>query len=833
MPGAPTPPLPVPAQPPSVPASPAGGSPITSTYRLQLTPEFGFDAAADVVAYLADLGVSHLYCSPWLQASAGSRHGYDVTDHRHVNAELGGEEGLSRLHAACVAAGLGIVLDIVPNHASVAAPESANPAWWEVLRDGPGSRQAGWFDIDWNGRDNPGKVLVPVLGRSLADCVAAGELIVDGDLLRYYDHVLPLARGTEQLPVPELLAAQHWRLCDWRVGGEELNYRRFFDVTTLAGLRVEDPEVFAATHRRILASVADGTVQGLRVDHPDGLADPQGYLARLAAAAGGCWTVVEKILEPGEPLPPDWACHGTTGYDALNRITGVFIDSAGEEPLTRLHDEVTGSASRWPTVATEAKRQVVSTVLAAELNRLTELVVQAAWALPAYRDLTRRGLRGALEELLAQFRSYRAYIRPGEPPADQVRAVVSGAAGRASAARPALSDDIRAVAALVLCGPDELVVRFQQTCGPVMAKGVEDTAFYRYGRLLALNEVGGDPGQFGAPLEDFHAAAVDTQLHWPLTMTALSTHDTKRSEDVRARLVLLSEDAPRWERVVTRMLALAGKYAGPAGPDRATQYLMMQTLIGAFPIEADRLTAFMAKATREAKLQTSWTAPDEAYDQAVQSYVKDVLADAAVMATAEKYAGELTEPGRVTVLAMKLLQLTMPGTPDTYQGSELWDLSLVDPDNRRRVDFGERARLCAALGRAGAPAPRLDDSGAAKLHLVRGALRLRRARPELFGADSGYEPLEVGGSAAAHVVAFARGGPGGQSVTVVPRLVLGLRQAGGWKDTAVLLPPGEWTDVFTGRRHGSPDSPASSAYLLKLLRDFPVALLVASDAAGD
>ncbi len=809
------------------------GPPLTSTYRLQLTPEFGFDAAAEVAPYLSDLGVSHLYCSPWLQASTGSQHGYDVVDQRRINAELGGEEGLARLHEACEAAGLGIVLDIVPNHASVAAPESANPAWWDVLRGGPQSPYAGWFDIDWNGRDNPGKVLVPVLGQSLAACMDAGELVVEGDRLRYYDHVLPLAAGTEKLPLPELLSAQHWRLCHWRVGGEELNYRRFFDVTTLAGVRVEDPDVFAATHRRVLASVADGTVQGLRVDHPDGLADPQGYLARLSEAARGCWVVVEKILEHGEELPSDWACSGTTGYDVLNRITGVFIDPAGEEPLTRLYDEVTGTATRWPTVATDAKRQVVTTVLAADTSRLTELVVRAAWSSPAYRDLTRRGLRSALEEVLTQFDVYRAYIRPGERPTAHAEAVVTAAAERALAARPEYSDDIRAVAALVLTGPTELVTRFQQTCGPVMAKGVEDTAFYRYGRLLALNEVGGDPGRFGMPADDFHAAAIDTQSRWPLTMTTLSTHDTKRSEDVRARLALLSEDAPRWERVVTRMLSLANKYAGPAGPDRATQYFAMQTLIGAYPINAERLGGHLEKATREAKLHTSWTAPDEAYDQALRSYVKDVLADGGVMAAAEKYAAELTEPGRVNALAQKLLQLTLPGVPDTYQGSELWDLSLVDPDNRRQVDYGERARIVSALDRTGATTPRVDDSGVAKLHLVRKTLQLRRARPELFGVESGYEPLEVGGSAAAHVVAFARGGPGGQAVTVVPRLVLGLRQAGGWKDTAVVLPPGEWIDVFTGRRHGSADSPVSSAYLLKLLRDFPVALLVASDTAGD
>ena len=817
----------------------AAGPALTGTYRLQLTPDFGLFAAAEIVPYLASLGVSHVYCSPWLQATSGSRHGYDVTDHTRINSELGGEEGLVRLQEACAEAGLGIVLDIVPNHSSVAAPESANAPWWEVLRDGPDSAYASWFDIDWESIDNPGKVLVPVLGQSLAECLAAGELKVEGDRLRYYDHVLPLAEGTAKLPLEDLLQAQHWRLCHWQVGSEELDYRRFFDVTTLAGVRVEDPEVFAATHRRILASVADGTVHGLRVDHPDGLADPQGYLARLAEATRGSWVVVEKILEQGEELSPEWACNGTTGYDVLNRLTGVFIDPAGEEPLSRLHEELTGMDSRWPTVATNAKRQVVRSVLAAELNRMTELLVRAAWARPVYRDFTRRGLRTALEEILAQFDVYRAYVRPGQRPQAEATDALGRAAGRATTALPERADEIKAVAELVLTGPEELVVRFQQTCGPVMAKGVEDTAFYRYSRLLALNEVGGDPGEFGLSVADFHTAAAATQASWPQTMTTLSTHDTKRSEDVRARLVLLSEDSRRWSRIATRTLAAAQKYVGPAGPDPALQYFALQTLVGAHPISVERFTAYLEKATREAKVHTSWTAPDDAYDQSVREYAEGILGDSGLMGAIADYAAELTEPGRVNGLAQKLLQLTIPGIPDTYQGSELWDLSLVDPDNRRPVDFGERARLVAGLDRRDATTPRIDDSGAAKLHLLRCALRLRRAHPELFGPAADYVPLQVSGSAAAHVMAFSRGptteadGLSSRVITVVPRLVLGLRQAGGWKDTAVDLPPGEWTDVFTGRHHGDKSGQETSAYLLKLLRDFPVALLAPAQAAGD
>jgi (1->4)-alpha-D-glucan 1-alpha-D-glucosylmutase len=812
------------------------GPPITATYRLQLTPEFDLDAAAAVVPYLADLGVSHVYCSPWLQASPGSRHGYDVTDHSRINPELGGEEALSRLHEACAAHGLGIVLDIVPNHASIAAPQSANPAWWEVLREGPTSSYASWFDIEWESPDNPGKVLVPVLGRSLHACLERGELVVEGETLRYYDHVLPLAPGTAGLTLPELLDAQHWRICHWTVGSDELNYRRFFDVSTLAGLRAEDPDVFAATHRRVLASVADGTVSGLRVDHPDGLADPQGYLARLSEAARGCWIVVEKILERGEPLPAQWACNGTTGYDALNMITGLFVDSAGEEPLTDLYDELTGTAQRWPSVATAAKRQVVQTVLTPELNRLNDLLVHAAWQRHAYRDLTRRGLRSALEELLTQVDVYRAYVRPGERADATAQATVARAAEAASGALPERADEIAAAADLVLHGPAELVTRFQQTCGPVMAKGVEDTAFYRYGRLLALNEVGGDPGHFATEVEDFHAAAALQQTRWPLTMTTLSTHDTKRAEDVRARLVLLSEDHRRWGRVAAKLMKAAAKHAGPAGPEPAMQYFVLQTLIGAYPIDADRLGAYAEKASREAKLHTSWTAPDPAYDAALAAYVAGILGDRTLMQAVQEYSSELVEPGWVNALAQKLVQLTMPGIPDTYQGSELWDLSLVDPDNRRPVDFGRRAMFAASLARSrgqNSGVPRVDDTGAAKLHLVRSTLRLRRARPGLFGPDAEHVPLPVSGAAAEHVLAYARSAPNGQAITVVPRLMLGLRQAGGWKDTSVTLPPGEWTDVFTGRRHGGSTSAESNTYLLKLLRDFPVALLVAGDATEE
>jgi len=754
-----------------VPPSPARVP--VSTYRLQLTPQFGFDAAAAAVPYLADLGVSHVYCSPWLQAAPGSTHGYDVVDHDHVNAELGGEAAHARLLAACRAAGLGIVLDVVPNHAAVSEPESQNAAWWSLLAGGPDSAAARWFDVDWQAQ--AGRVLVPVLGGPLADVLAAGELRLDGDRVRYYSHEVPIAPGTT---VPgdlgATLAAQHYRLAFWRTAGEELNYRRFFDVTTLAGLRVEDPEVFDATHRLILEQVRSGVLDGLRIDHPDGLADPEGYLRRLADATDGIWTVVEKILEPGEDLPATWACAGTTGYDVLNRLTGLFVDPAGEEPLTRLYGELTREPTSYDEVVETCKRLVVDRVLAAEVNRLTALLVAAA---PEEGDHTRRALREALVEVLVGFDVYRAYVTPGREPDAAALERVGHAAAAARAARPDLGRDIDVVAELILRGPAELVVRFQQTCGPVMAKGVEDTAFYRYHRLDALNEVGGDPGRFSVGVAGFHEACAAAQRDWPLGMTTLSTHDTKRSEDVRARLVLLSEDPRGWAGRAARLLALAEPHA--VGVDRNAQYLLLQTLVGAWPLPADRAVAYLEKASREAKQRTSWTDPDSAYDEALAGLVRAVLADEGFVGVLTGYVGELDPAARTVGLAQKLIQLTMPGVPDVYQGTELRALSLVDPDNRRPVDYAERARQ---LG--------LGEKADGKLRVTTAALRLRREHPEWFGADATYAPLDAGNRA----LAFTRAGA---VVVVAPVRALAV-QRNGYGDAAVDLPPGRWTDRLGG-----------------------------------
>lgn len=734
----------------------------SSTYRLQLTPSFGFDAAAAVVPYLADLGVSHVYCSPWLQAAPGSLHGYDVVDHSRVNAELGGPDAHARLVAAVRAAGLGMVLDIVPNHMAVGEPESQNAQWWGLLREGRGSTYDSWFDVDWDAQG--GRVLVPVLGTPRDE--VGDALRRDGDRLRYYDHEAPLP------------AEEHYRLADWHVANDELNYRRFFDVTSLAGIRVEDPAVFEASHALVLAQVRDGVLDGLRIDHPDGLADPAGYLDRLAAASGAVWTVVEKILEPGEDLPAGWATAGTTGYDVLNRVVGLFVDPGGEQPLTGLWQRLSDELAPYADVVTACKRLVVDRVLGAEVARLVRLLRAAV---PAGSDVTDRGLHDAVVELLVGFDVYRAYVTPGvEPPPESV-ARVSHALEAAVVAAPGRAREIRLVADLVLRGPAELVTRFQQTCGPVMAKGVEDTAFYRYHRLDALNEVGGDPGRFGVGLKEFHDACAAAQASWPMSMTTLSTHDTKRSEDVRARLVLLSEDAAGWAEVAARLLSALEPHATATGRavDGGTQYLLLQTLVGTWPISADRASAYLEKACREAKLHTSWTEPDAGYDAAVQHLVHAGLADPVVIAELDGYVAELAPAALATSLAMKLVQLTMPGVPDVYQGSEWVTLDLVDPDNRRPVDYDARRTSLA-------------DGSDPKQAVVAAALRLRSAHPAWFGAEGAYQPLDAGPSA----VAFIRAGA---AITVVPRLALGVQRRRGHAGATLAMPPGVWRDRLRGR----------------------------------
>ena len=748
-----------------------------STYRLQLHAEFTFADAAEVVPTLARLGVTHLYLSPVLAHSPGSPHGYDVVDHDRVDPELGGREGLAALATTAHAHGLRLLVDIVPNHMSVAPPQDLNRAWWSVLRDGPNATTAHWFDIDWAA--GSGRVLLPVLG-SPEDAPER-----DGDVLRYHEHVLPADDS-------------HYRAVHWR---QPPNYRRFFDITTLAGLRVEDEEVFEATHRLLLELHAAGLVDGFRVDHPDGLANPRDYLERLSHASGGAWTVVEKILEPDEHLPGEWVCAGTTGYDAIRLLDGVLLDPRGEQPLSGLWQQL--DPTPWPEVVEECKRLVLDQVLQPELTRLNARLTS-----PASRD--------AMRELLVALPVYRTYLEPDRPASPADRAVLHAARTQLADRRPDLADAAEALVERLVSGADpELTRRFQQTSGPVMAKAVEDTAMYRYHRLVALNEVGGDPGHWGVSLAEWHAACENRQRNWPETLNALSTHDTKRSHDVRTRLLALSETPAAWHALAARALPLLQR-AGV--PDSSTAYLMLQTMVGAWPIEADRLGRYLEKATREAKRHTSWTDPNHEYDRQLQRAVRTACADAELTTLVGDLATDLARRGRANTLSALALQLTMPGIPDTYQGGELEDLSLVDPDNRRPVDHARRARLLAELDHVTLDdlLTRTDDS-LAKLALLRAGLAARRLRPAAFGPEGDYVPLLAEGPGAEHVVAFCRGG---SAVTVVPRL---LGRLPGWERTSLDLPDGRWTDLITGTDH------SGTVGVGALLAGFPVALLVRTD----
>ena len=825
---------------PPAPGPGAGWAPL-STYRLQLRAGFGFAEAAELADYLAELGLTHVYLSPILQANPGSPHGYDVVDHSRVSAELGGEEAFRAMAARFHRHGLGVVVDIVPNHMARPTPESRNQQLWSVLYQGRASPYAHWFDVDWDAED--GKLLMPILAGPPEKCL--DDLIIDtapktphsaghrGPVLRYFDHVLPLRDGVADLPLGMLLAEQHYRLADWHDAATQLNWRRFFDIDTLIAVRVEDPDVFEATHRVVLRLIADGLIDGLRVDHPDGLADPGGYLQRLAEATNGIWVVAEKILARGEELPP-WQCAGTTGYDALVLVDGLFVDPAGAPRLTETYVRFTGGKRRFAEVARDAKRGIADATFTAELSRLIRLFDRADY--PALVGLGEADLHDVLVELLAAFGVYRAYVTPGEPPPESSVAVVAVAAAAARGSLEArLHHAVDAVCAAVLGlggitddaerqgARDELIVRFGQTTGPVMAKGVEDTAFYRWPRLTSLNEVGGDPDLFGVSPAQFHAAAARLAARWPATLTTLSTHDTKRQEDVRARLAVLAEWPQEWDHKIAEWHGLAGwltdgavAQAAERAPEPDLEYLMWQTLVGAWLLGSERLREYLAKAMHEAKTRTSWTVRDPGYETAVLGLADAVLADPELTAGIAEFVARIAPDARVNSLGAKLVQLTMPGVPDIYQGCELTGLSLVDPDNRRPVDYERRRRLLAVLRVGEDQAVGLD---AEKLLVTSRALGLRRAHPEWFAG--GYTSLVGEGPAAQHAVAFVRGG---QAVTVVTRLPAGLRRRGGWGDTALPLPRLHWWDVLTGVRHAGLRPPLS-----ELTRRLPVALLVPED----
>jgi (1->4)-alpha-D-glucan 1-alpha-D-glucosylmutase len=762
-----------------------------STYRLQVTPDFDLAAATDVVDYVRDLGADWLYLSPVLQAEPGSQHGYDVVDHAHVDTERGGDAALRALADAAHAAGLGVLIDVVPNHVGVATPE-ADPWWWSLLELGQGSPVAWAFDVDWAAGD--GKLRVPVLDDRLLDGVE-----LRGGRLYLGDTAYPTAPDTvhDGDSVADVHARQHYEFVHWKRADHELNYRRFFAVNTLAAIRVEEPEVFAASHDTIGGWFRDGIADGLRIDHPDGLYDPAGYLQDLAGLTGGAYTLVEKILEPGEQLPSSWPVDGTTGYDALGVLDRVFIDPAGEPALTAASG---AEPSDWQQLTHDTRRGIADGILGSEVERLARLLA------PVAPDVDHASIVDAVAEVVASFDVYRTYLPEGAHH-------LIDALERAASNRPELDPVIDRIAPALVDPTNAAAIRLQQTSGMVMAKGVEDTAFYRTSRLTSLSEVGGDPSVFSVSVEQFHQAQRDRLGSWPHTMTTLTTHDTKRSEDTRARIAVLAELGTEWASTLDRLQSLAPL------DDAVLADLLWQAIIGARPASRERLHAYAEKASREAGDSTTWTEPDEDFERRMHALVDAAFDDPAVVAVLDALDERIDAAGWSNGLGQKLVQLTAPGVPDVYQGTESWDRSLVDPDNRRPVDYTERRHVLAELdgpdddGPEQLPAIGID--GAAKLLVTSRALRLRRDHPELF---TRYLALEATGSAADHVLAFDRGG----AVTIATRLPIGLERVGGWGDTLVHAVPLDRVDLLTGR-----SVPAGRGIALaELLTDYPVALLV-------
>jgi len=874
-----------------------------ATYRIQLHPGFNFDDAAGLAGYLAELGISHLYCSPYLQATPGSTHGYDVVDHRRLNDDLGGAAAHARMHTALRHHGLGQILDVVPNHMAIVSPY--NPWWWDVLENGPASNYAIYFDVDW---ETPEKrlrnaVLIPVLADQYGVILESGaiRLARDGAALtiRYHEQRFPVAPrsldtilaaaaarcGSDELAfladtfarlplatatdlestrrrhrdkdvllkhleqvvrehreigpsldavIDEinerpaalhlLLERQNYRLAYWRAASRDLGYRRFFDINTLVGLRMEDDQVFADTHFLILRWLGDGTLDGIRIDHIDGLREPERYLRRLHQACPTAWIVVEKILEPGEALRASWPIAGTSGYEFMNLAGGLFIDPAGERPLTRLYAEFTGEPTDFTRLALEKKNLVMREILGSDLSRLTALFVEVCERHPRHRDFTRHELHEALCAAVARLPVYRTYVSesPGRPLDADDQRYVSAAIDAAKLDHPEIDHRLFDFLGEILllrhreALETELAMRFQQFTGPVMAKSIEDTAFYIFNRFVCLNEVGGDPARFGVGVEEFHRQCADGHARWPLRMLATSTHDTKRSEDVRARMSLVAEIPERWARAVREWSEMNRPWWRGGLSDSNAEYLMYQTLVGAWPIELERILEYMRKAAREAKVHTSWTKPDEEYERSLAGFIQGALANAEFVADLGEFVAPLIWPGRVNSLAQTLLKLTAPGVPDFYQGSELWSLTLVDPDNRRPIDYELRRRLLAELRCATAEQVLARaDEGLPKMWVIRNALALRRRHPDLFGPAAAYHPLRARGTRADHVVAFSRGDG---AITIVPRLPL--RLAGKWEETTLELPGGRWCDEYTGASYSGGDVP-----LAALLGQFPVGLL--------
>lgn len=841
----------------------------SSTYRVQLHPGFTLKDALGIVPYLADLGISWLYCSPLLMSRPGSEHGYDVVDPTRIDPELGTEADLKRLVLALHERGLGLLLDIVPNHMGV---HETNSWWMDVLEQGPASPYARFFDIDWAA--GGGKILLPVLGADLPEVLAAHELTVEWDRdrawLRYYDNRFPLRLPITAGPLApgpleahegaELLEAQAYRLMRWSAK-RPLNYRRFFEINDLVGLRIEDPVVFEAVHGTLFEWIARGWVHGLRIDHPDGLRDPVAYLRALDNAASCAliqahgsdpaqpedeklYIVVEKILTGAEILRSDWPVHGSTGYEQLNRIAGLFVHTPGAEQLVRGYAEFTGQHLAYEEVAYLSKKQVVAERFSVELSRIVMQIQQILHRAAAVPTFSPSQISHAVLEIVANFPVYRSYATQKQDTLDPAdREVIERAIRRAEKRSPALPNPLWAfLCSILLLEPPlahstegravscEVLLRLQQLTGPAAAKGVEDTALYRYVPLACQNEVGGEPGPSGQDVAEFHASNEQRARRWPYALTATSTHDTKRSEDVRTRIAALSELPEAWLRAIDSFSALNRRHKtllnGELAPSASDEYLLYQTLLGIWQPDGtrpsadfgQRLRAYLSKAAREARLNTSWTEPNEAYEAALDTFTQRLLDEPhseQFLKEFNEFALPIVHAARFSSLSQTLLKIGCPGVPDFYQGSELWDLSLVDPDNRRPVDFETRRMLLAELTSMvareapslGAPlAERLGD-GSLKLHVTTCGLHLRKRRERLF-ASGAYLPLSVEGTSAERVIAFARVLGNEASVFVAGRFFVGLHgnvTGTAWEATRLVLPEGlprgEYRDVLTQNSH--------------------------------
>jgi (1->4)-alpha-D-glucan 1-alpha-D-glucosylmutase len=909
----------------------------SSTYRLQIHAGFTLDAARGIVPYLQRLGIGAVYTSPYFAAEAGSTHGYDVTNHNLINPEVGGVEAHTAFTDAIRAAGLQHIVDFVPNHMGIST--ATNPWWRDVLADGPESPNERFFDIDWNPfkAELRRKLLLPILGDQYGQVLDRGELqldLVDGQLvLRYFDHRLPinphdvpelqgLAEATAEAAarvvaafngtpgdarsfdrLHELLEAQAYRLAYWRTAAHEINYRRFFDVNSLAGLRVEDPHVFEAIHRLLATLLREERVTGVRVDHPDGLFDPARYFDNLQDLAAQAWGVerrggtrilyvlAEKILSGRERLPNEWQVHGTTGYNYLNQVNGLFVHPGHARRMRRTYAKLTGRTQSFDDLLYETKRLIMDTALASELTVLAHMLDRIGEANRKSRDFTLNSIRDMLTEVVACFPIYRTYVdEHGWAPDD--RAALERAIARARRRNPAMESSIfdffrevmlpRDPSDVPATGPERrggyppadaeevaarlrFAMKFQQYTGPLQAKGLEDTAFYRNNLLLSLNEVGGDPSRFGLAASEFHAMNQQRRQEWPYEMIATATHDTKLGEDVRARINVLSEIPAEWEREAAKWMRI-NKTArtivdGEPAPDRNDEYRFYQALLGAWPFGdrapddlVERLQQYMLKAAKEAKLHTSWMTSDEQYEAALTSFVERVLAGSHAqkfLPAFLPFQQKVARAGVVNSLAQVVLKMASPGVPDFYQGTELWDFNLVDPDNRRPVDFLRREQMLdtvdavlklpadqrrGALGRLVATIP----SGALKLLVIAAGLRLRTARPELF-LEGEYLPLEVDTTVDGRAVAFARVDANGNPViAVAPHLASSLITAERplptgdlWRTSRVLLPDAftslAFTDVLTGAVH-RPVASGSGTWLFvgQVLDILPVALLTAA-----